>query len=63
MEDVVPDSHSRLAQRRAPVAPLAVVLAAFLLAGLAAVPAPVGAATQAMVPACSAVNLRAGATR
>lgn len=57
----MPDSRSRLAQRRAPVAPLAAILAAFLLAGLAAVPVPVGAATTAMVPACTGVNLRSGA--
>jgi hypothetical protein len=38
------------------------MLAALMLVGLAAVPAPVGAATQAMVPACSGVNLRAAAT-
>jgi len=38
------------------------MLAALLLVGLAAVPAPVGAATQAMVPACSGVNLRSAAT-
>ena len=38
------------------------MLAALMLVGLAAVPAPVGAAAQAMVPACSGVNLRAAAT-
>ena len=47
---------------RMPALPLAVMLAALMLVGLAAVPAPVGAATQAMVPACSGVNLRASAT-
>lgn len=58
----MPVARSRSAPGRAPVGPLAFVLAALLLVGLAAVPAPVGAATQAMVPACSGANLRTGAS-
>ena len=58
----MPDSRSRLAKRRVPALPLAVMLAALMLVGLAAVPPPVGAASQAMVPACSGVNLRGSAT-
>jgi stage II sporulation protein D len=62
MEDAVPAARSRTARGRTPTVPLAAMLAAVLLVGLAAVPAPVGAATQAMVPACSGVNLRAAAS-
>ena len=62
MEDAVPVARTRSAGGRTPALPLAVMLAALMLVGLAAVPAPVGAATQAMIPACSGVNLRAAAT-
>jgi len=58
----VPAARSRTPLGRTPAVPLAALLAAFLLVGLAAVPAPVGAATQAMVPACSGVNLRSAAS-
>ncbi len=62
MEDAVPARRSRTARGRTPALPFAIVLAALLLAGLAAVPAPVDAASQAMVPACAGVNLRTGAS-
>ncbi len=56
----VPDP--RAARRGAPVRWAAVALAALLLAGFAAAPAPVAAAARTMVPACNGVNLRTGAS-
>ncbi|HYN47252.1 MAG TPA: SH3 domain-containing protein, partial [Candidatus Nanopelagicales bacterium] len=55
----VPDPPA--ARRGVPSLWAAVALAALLLATIAAAPATVQAASQAMVPACSGVNLRTGA--
>ena len=58
----MPGARSRPVRGQTPAVPLAFVLAALLFVGLAAAPAPVNAASQAMVPACSGVNVRASAS-
>ncbi len=58
----MPVARPRAARGGAPAIPLAVALATLLLAGMAAAPAPVGAAAQAMVPACAGVNFRTAAS-
>ncbi|HSW42220.1 MAG TPA: SpoIID/LytB domain-containing protein [Patescibacteria group bacterium] len=58
----MPASLSRTVHGRKPAVPLAIALAALLLAGLVAVPPRVDAASQTMVPVCAGVNLRTGAS-
>ena len=57
---LVPDPllDPRAARPGAPARWAAVALAAMMLAAFSAAPAAVQAASQAMVPACSGVNLR-----
>jgi SpoIID/LytB domain protein len=58
----VPVPDPRATRRGAPARWAPVALAALLLAAFAAAPGPVEAASRPMVPACSGVNLRTGAS-
>ncbi len=60
MKQIPSALDSKLTRRRAPARPVAVAMVGLLLGAFAAAPAPVEAATQAMVPACSGANVRSG---